>query len=429
MIDRFGKPLLLGIALTGSTCVCLYLLLRNKDEWDLEESKATSRQVALEMKIPKDVVGSVIGKQGCNIKEIQAKTETRIHFKDELETNEYRVVSIRGLPDDAQMAEILIYKTIFQQPRVESLTIFVPEGVVGRIIGKGGESIKEIKRISNNCRIDVDRGALAEGARRKITLKGSSEQTNMAKQLIDDIVRQDELRNRGRRHPVRSDLNADAPSFTSGQVEGYPSLQMQSICPQNSMEVFVSAIKSPGSFWIRKAGLDADELNKLTSEISTHYTGLNQQKPTKSLCIGDIVATRWENNKQFHRGKILSIKENPIDPFRPLADVLFVDYGHEEEKHMSELHELKTDFLQLPFQAVQCSLANVRPFPGPEWSSDCRVKFEALTHNSQSWARVVCKGASGLPYVELVNVDKIKGFSSIGDELVNQGLAELFIDV
>merc|ERR1712142_136951 len=318
--------------------------------------------------------------------------------------------------------------TIFQQPRVESLTIFVPESVVGRIIGRGGESIKEIKRISN-CRIDVDRGALTEGARRKITLKGFSEQTNMAKQLIDDIVRQDEIRNRGRRYPVRSELNADAPSFNSDQVEGCSSssLQMQSICPQNSMEVIVSAIKSPESFWIRKVGLDSDKFNKLTSEISTYYTELYQQKPTTNLCIGDIVASRSENNKQFHRGKILSIRENPIDPFRPLADVLFVDYGHEEEKHISELHELKTDFLQLPFQAVQCSLANVRPFPGPEWSSDCRVKFEALTRNRQLWTRVVCKGASGLPYVELVHVDKIKDFSSIGDELVDQGLAELFI--
>ena len=69
---------------------------------------------------------------------LQAKTETRINFKDELETEEYRVAAIRsgeielesfswatllmlklirGSPDGAQMAEILIHQTIAQQPR------------------------------------------------------------------------------------------------------------------------------------------------------------------------------------------------------------------------------------------------------------------------------------------------------------------------
>ena len=81
----------------------------------------------MQVQIPKDSVGIVIGRQGANIKEIQvqsslvlnqefqgpgyhdlrprlefpmiclqAKTETRINFKDELETEEYRVAAIRS---------------------------------------------------------------------------------------------------------------------------------------------------------------------------------------------------------------------------------------------------------------------------------------------------------------------------------------------
>ena len=65
----------------------------------------------MEVKIPKDSVGIVIGRQGANIREIQvdaqdskqlltpnlwqAKTETKINFRDELETEEYRVAAIR----------------------------------------------------------------------------------------------------------------------------------------------------------------------------------------------------------------------------------------------------------------------------------------------------------------------------------------------
>jgi len=62
-------PLLLGLALTGATGVCLYLLLRKEDDWEEEvQGGVTSRQVAIDVKIPKDSVGIVIGRQGSNIR-------------------------------------------------------------------------------------------------------------------------------------------------------------------------------------------------------------------------------------------------------------------------------------------------------------------------------------------------------------------------
>ena len=79
------------------TGVCLYLLLKKDEEWSDERSHVTSRHVVLEVctyhhlkilklfkvsylpdsmqvKIPKDSVGIVIGRQGANIREIQVKT-------------------------------------------------------------------------------------------------------------------------------------------------------------------------------------------------------------------------------------------------------------------------------------------------------------------------------------------------------------------
>ena len=98
---------------TGATGLCLYLLLRKEEDWEGKvQGGVTSRQVAIDVKIPRDMVGIVIGRQGSNIRsgrgcdiscicrefvsrEIQAKTETRIHFRDELETEEFRVACIR----------------------------------------------------------------------------------------------------------------------------------------------------------------------------------------------------------------------------------------------------------------------------------------------------------------------------------------------
>jgi len=63
--------LLLGAALAaGGTAVCLYLLLNNDDNWSLDREApiATSKQVVIDVKIPKDSVGVVIGRQGSNIR-------------------------------------------------------------------------------------------------------------------------------------------------------------------------------------------------------------------------------------------------------------------------------------------------------------------------------------------------------------------------
>ena len=65
-----------------------------------------SKQVVIDVKIPKESVGVVIGREGSNIKEIQAKTDTRINFKDELETETHRVAGIRGLSEDVSYAEV-----------------------------------------------------------------------------------------------------------------------------------------------------------------------------------------------------------------------------------------------------------------------------------------------------------------------------------
>ena len=41
-------------------------------------------------------------------------------------------------------------------------------------------------------------------------------------------------------------------------------------------------------------------------------------------------------------------------------DLDFVDFGDCEERVVSEVFSIKTDFLRLKFQAVQCSLAKLK---------------------------------------------------------------------
>jgi len=434
------KHLIVGgaaVAAIIASGACLYLLLKEDEEFSHDGRKISSRQVAIEVKIPKDMAGVVIGRQGSNIKEIQAKTETRINFKDELETEDYKVACIRGLPDDAQHAEILIYQTIAQQPKVESVTLHIPEIYIGKIIGRGGENVKEIQRVSR-CKVDIDRGPLGGyGNERKVVLKGSSSQINAAKELIEEYIKEEKsMRLSIESRQSRNKSKSKEPLFLSyeeTEQENKTSLQgvNEELKPSNSdycMDVMVSSICSPSSFSIQKVGPESAELDRLTQTMTDYYKEDSNKVYHKLAYVnkGDIVACRFSSEESFYRARVVDFKEDTYDIEKSTVDLDFVDFGDCEEKVISEVYELKTEFLKLKFQAIQCSLAHIKPYPGPEWSTQALDQFESLSHCAM-WkvvcAKVVDYLPNDVPRVELLDTNNKEGDINVGQELIKQGLA------
>ena len=186
---RRAGALVLGAALAGATGVCLYLLLRQEREEEVS-SLASSRQTVLEVRVPLDSVSYVIGRQGANIKEVQAKTDTRINFRDEVAGELYRVCLVRGSPADCQMAEILIQQMLARQARPEVVELAVPTRAVGRIIGRAGETVRSIQRLSG-AKVDVERAD--SGEERRVTLRGTREDIETAQKMIEEKVKEEEL--------------------------------------------------------------------------------------------------------------------------------------------------------------------------------------------------------------------------------------------
>ena len=99
-----------------------------------------------------------VGRGGCVIKQIQKESETRINFKDDNEESgdelteeakpRSRTMVIRGSRERIKHAEVLIKKIIDEQPVMEKISVEIPQRVIGRIIGKGGKTIRQLCRIS-----------------------------------------------------------------------------------------------------------------------------------------------------------------------------------------------------------------------------------------------------------------------------------------
>jgi tudor domain-containing protein 2 len=131
---------------------------------------------------------------------------------------------IRGSRERIKHAEVLIKKIIDEQPVMEKISVEIPQRVIGRIIGKGGKTIRQLCRISGislrpifsvanspqplfkglplldfshiGAKLKID-SENETGDSRKCDIIGTQTQIECAKQLIDEKIAEDkEFRSR-----------------------------------------------------------------------------------------------------------------------------------------------------------------------------------------------------------------------------------------
>lgn len=75
---------------------------------------------------------------------------------------------------------------------------------------------------------------------------------------------------------------------------------------------------------------------------------------------GDIVAAKFPHDDSWYRGQVCGYEPNEDDPSQSLVTVYYVDFGDTETIKMDCVFELRTDYLKLNFQAIECFLANIK---------------------------------------------------------------------
>ncbi|WWD21447.1 hypothetical protein CI109_105932 [Kwoniella shandongensis] len=197
-----------------------------------------SRAVTIKFIIPNSRMGSVIGKGGSKIKEIQEASGARLNASEAmLPGSTERVLSVSGVADAVHIAVYYIGTILLEYqernpgsssgsyrqvgarggpgapaggpgapphispnapppPGMQTQQIFIPNALVGAIIGKGGAKINEI-RAQSQCQIRVtDPGTSAPGTpanpdERLVTITGFPNNINMAVSLLYARVEQE----------------------------------------------------------------------------------------------------------------------------------------------------------------------------------------------------------------------------------------------
>jgi len=171
-------------------------------------------------------VGLIIGRQGENMRRLEADTQTRIQFVTGPESSgPVRLCKITGLKTARENAKAEINRIVeengnpntatasgrappppdrglgisakastAQQPALrageDQTQIMVPNRTVGLIIGKGGETIRDLQARSG-CHVNIVGEEMSQNGLRPVNLIGTQEQAGVAKELIMEIVETD----------------------------------------------------------------------------------------------------------------------------------------------------------------------------------------------------------------------------------------------
>ncbi|NXX55709.1 TDRKH protein, partial [Scopus umbretta] len=441
-------------------------------------------ELEIEMRVPRAAVKSIIGRKGATIKKLSQESGAHISVEREDEGEE-TVLLISGSPSQVCRAKAAVHQIVTESALV-SEQLCVPQRAVGRIIGRGGETVRGICR-SSGAKVVCEREADAGLAPiRVIQLSGTRKEVAAAKKLIMEKLMEDDafrkelahstatrcqrkqpLGSRQKQEPLPDGApeqreedgdsswgegsllgqapfeEAEEPEDESEELEepvagpdaavpkfegvlrgprrgsvsgirgsaspcpcrrpGSPRLLRPALtgAPRASpvvpspdfsfhadehLEVYVSAAENPNHFWIQIIGHRSLQLDKLTTEMRQYYRSSGCAAELPTVQAGDIVAAPYADSSDWYRARVLGTLENGN------FDLYYVDFGDNGEAPHQALRALRSDFLSLPFQAVECSLAGIAP-AGDEWEEAALDEFDRLTHCA-AWKPLVAKISS-----------------------------------
>ena len=170
--------------------------------------------------IESNLVGLIIGKQGENLRRVEAKTQTRVQFdthggggpmrqckiigprmaREDAKNEIFRIISENGPPNARAALERMRNAQNQNKPvsghqpalreGEDATQILVPNRTVGLIIGRGGETIRDLQDRSQ-CHVNIVGEEKSVNGLRPVNLIGTPQAAGRARELIMEIVESD----------------------------------------------------------------------------------------------------------------------------------------------------------------------------------------------------------------------------------------------
>ncbi|XP_074105358.1 uncharacterized protein LOC141531270 isoform X4 [Cotesia typhae] len=215
--------------------------------------------------------------------------------------------------------------------------------------------------------------------------------------------------------------------LTHAATDNYAPLEQTWIEPRINLPmeegVIVTWLIDPDNFYCQLLGRSKD-FRSMMNEMQKIYS--KRQPARDNIAVGSTAIAVFADDGAFYRAEVL---QTMSDTFV----VRYVDFGNTATVKSSEIYRVDKKFMDLPKQAVCCSLKSVIP-PGGSWSKsihddiDCLFNVEnlrcnflqesnnkylvSLTHDGQDLADIIVqKGLAASPnshaVVDFINLETI----------------------
>ncbi|RXM35024.1 Far upstream element-binding protein 1 [Acipenser ruthenus] len=162
---------------------------------------ASQRSVVTEeFKVPDGMVGFIIGRGGEQISRMQQESGCKIQIAPDSGGLPDRSVMLTGSPDSIQSAKSLLSEIVEKGrpgpvfhhsdgPGMSVQEILVPASKAGLVIGKGGETIKQLQERAGVKMVMIQEGPQNTGADKPLRITGEPFKVQQAKDMVMELIR------------------------------------------------------------------------------------------------------------------------------------------------------------------------------------------------------------------------------------------------
>ena len=182
----------------------------------------------------------------------------------------------------------------------------------------------------------------------------------------------------------------------------------------NYRDVVASEVRADGTFYVQFTK-DGPELEALMGNLRVAFEATPPVAGAYKPKNGELCAARFSEDNQWYRAKVVKAAKDGAS-----AQVLYVDYGNEENVSASRLAALPSQFTALAPQAKPLQLAAVKLPADEEWRAEALDFLRHHLCNVEKLQINVEYTTDGKSFATAIDA-KSKG--DVGKKLVGNGLA------
>ncbi|XP_046835819.1 KH domain-containing protein akap-1 [Vespa crabro] len=280
------------------------------------------------------------------------------------------------------------------------------QNLVGRLIGRHGSFLQNICAKAG-VHIMVKRHHTLRD-QKICVIQGSIESITIAL----DIIRQ---RFPEKKYPSVT-LEQILPVVIPEEIPVLPELTQLSLVEGVNNDVLVCHISKPNRLFLHiPTHPTYPSLRLLDANMTQLYNSTESPMVTDELTKGMILVANW-----YDRWVRVYV-EDP-DPRGEMTLVRLVDHGGYWTFRNANMRKIRSDFLSLPFQAIEVFLANLQPKNG-DWEQEAYNIVGRMCSGIIGQAQIVAYINANVYINFFLNIPK-HGVISLADELIARGYAE-----